>query len=64
MFISPKPQSLQGNGWRLDTVFILNKVEINTKPNEPLVTKMSSEVNICYELKKEHLICEKSQHQI
>jgi len=49
--------------WLLDTGFILNEAEINRKPLEALITKVSSEVSVCYKLKKEHLTCEGPQRQ-
>lgn len=43
--------------WLLDTGFCLNGSEINKKPLEALVTKISSQVSPSHKLKREHLTC-------
>jgi len=49
--------------WLIDTGFTLNELEINKKPLEALISKVTSEVSVCYKLTKEHLTCEGPQRQ-
>lgn len=41
--------------WLLDTGFKINDKIINKQPIEALITLMSSELNVCHKLSKEHL---------
>lgn len=49
--------------WLLDTGFIYNGSEISKEPLEALLSKVTSEVNVCYKLTKLHLTCEGPQRQ-
>lgn len=46
--------------WFLDTGFNLNGNEINKKPIETLMSKITTEVNVCHKLTPMHLTCEGS----
>lgn len=49
--------------WFLDTGFKLNGNVINKKPIETLISKITTEVNVCHKLTPMHLTCEGSQRQ-
>lgn len=49
--------------WFLDTGFNLNGNEINKRPIEALMSKITTEVNVCHKLTSMHLTCEGPQRQ-
>lgn len=49
--------------WLLDTGFTFNNNVINKEPLEALLKMMTTELNVCHKLSKEHLTCEGPQRQ-